>query len=137
MKKLLIFGFVLLLALTGIHVVQSAEEKRVSDESGPMISHDVYFTLKQNSPESRKKLVDACTKYLTHHPGATFFAAGSRDPAFNRDVNVKDWDVGLHVVFKNKAAHDKYQSSERHQQFIKENRENWQKVQVFDTQFEE
>ena len=68
--------------------------------------------------------------------GAVFFAAGIRDKDFNREVNDKDWDVGLHVVFKNKAAHDQYQESSRHQQFIKENKDNWAKVRVFDTQYE-
>lgn len=136
MSKLVVFGLVVVVTLCGLRVVRSAEDKKV-DESGPMISHDVYFALKDSTPAARKKLVDACKKYLTHHPGAVFFAAGSRDKDFDRDVNAKDWDVGLHIVFKNKAAHDKYQDSDRHQTFIKENRDNWQKVQVFDTQFEE
>jgi hypothetical protein len=108
----------------------------VSDESGPKISHDVYFTLKDGSASNRQKLLDACKKYLTQHPGALVFAVGFRGKDFDRAVNVKDWDVGLHIVFQTKAAHDAYQESPRHQQFIKESKDGWQKVQVFDTEFE-
>jgi len=136
MKSVLWSCLSLVLAVFCIHQVNSAEDKKVSAESGPMISHDVYFTLKDSSDAARTKAIDACKKYLQHHPGATFFAVGARDKSFNRPVNDKDWDVGLHIVFKNKAAHDKYQDSERHQQFITENRDHWQKVRVFDTQFE-
>ena len=39
-----------------------------------------------------------------------------------RDVNDRDFDVALHLVFKNKAAHDQYAESERHQKFIEETR---------------
>ena len=37
-----------------------------------------------------------------------------------REVNDQDFEVALHVVFTNKEAHDKYQTHERHLQFIKE-----------------
>ena len=51
----------------------------------------------------------------------------------DRPVNVRDWDVGLHIVFKNKEAHDRYQQAERHKKFIEENKDNWKTVRVFDT----
>ncbi len=44
--------------------------------------------------------------------------------------------MALHIVFKNKAAHDKYQDADSHQKFIAENRENWKKVRVFDSYVE-
>jgi hypothetical protein len=31
--------------------------------AGPMVVHAVYFSLKDNSPEAKKKLVEACKKY--------------------------------------------------------------------------
>ena len=42
-----------------------------------MIGHMVYFSLKDNTPASKKKLVDACRKYLRGHPGTVYFAAGT------------------------------------------------------------
>lgn len=98
-----------------------------------MLVHNVFFKLKDNSPEARQKLVAACKKYLTKHPGEVYFAAGTLAEGLKREVNVRDWDVGLHIVFKDQAAHDQYQDAERHKQFIDENKENWAGVRVFDS----
>ncbi len=100
--------------------------------NGARMSHDVYFTLKDNSADAKKKLVEACKKYLTGHEGAISFSAGMRAEELNGPVNDKDFDVALHIVFKDKAAHDKYLKSERHQKFLAENRESWKQVRVFD-----
>ena len=94
----------------------------------PMLSHDVFFTLKQDSPEARAQLVAACKKYLSQHPGIVWFAAGGLAEEFQRDVNDRDFDVALHIVFESKAAHDKYQESDAHQKFIGEAEETWEKV---------
>jgi Stress responsive A/B Barrel Domain len=109
------------------HPTEAAEAK------GPMIAHIVYFSLKDNSPEAKKKLVDSCKKYLTKHPGEVFFAAGTLAEDLKRPVNDRDFDVALHIVFKDMASHDKYQEAKRHKQFIEENKENWKKVRVFDS----
>ena len=45
----------------------------------------------------------------------------------------RDFDVGLHVIFKDRAAHDHYQETEAHLKFIEENKAGWAKVRVFDT----
>jgi hypothetical protein len=116
-------------------VALSAREK-ADTKGGAVLSHDVYFTLKDTSTEAKKKLVDACKKYLTRHPGEVFFAAGTRAEDFTREVNDRDFDVALHIVFKDKASHDTYQDAERHKQFIEENKDNWKKVRVFDSYVE-
>jgi hypothetical protein len=99
----------------------------------PQLAHDVYFSLKDNSAEAKSKLVSACKKYLTNHPGEIFFAAGPRAEDLNRSVNDQDFDVALHIVFANKRAHDRYQEASRHKQFISETQGNWKKVRVFDS----
>lgn len=99
----------------------------------PALAHNVYFALHDSSPAARATLVEACYKYLRDHPGVTFFAAGQIVESHSRDVNVRDWDVGLHVVFKDQACHDLYQKADAHHQFIEENKENWKTVRVFDT----
>ncbi len=100
---------------------------------GGLIAHNVYFSLKDNSPEETRKLVDACKKYLSGHPGEVFFAAGTLAKDLDRPVNDRDFDVALHIIFKDRAAHDKYQDAPRHKQFIDENKANWKKVRVFDS----
>ncbi|MEX2176733.1 MAG: Dabb family protein [Pirellulaceae bacterium] len=98
-----------------------------------MLGHMVYFTLKDRSPAAVEKLVQDCHKYLTDHPGTVFFAAGTLVADLTRPVNQTDFDVALHVVFESRAAHDEYQSAPRHLQFIEENKPNWERVRVFDS----
>lgn len=112
--------------------LNSGEVKKAAK---PMIGHMVYFKLKDNSAENRKKLVDACEKYLADHEGVVFFSAGVVADDFKREVNDRDWDVALHLVFVDKAAHDKYQDHKEHLKFIEENKANWAKVRVFDSEF--
>jgi hypothetical protein len=132
MKRLLailvLVAFALVLAL---RLPATAADKDKAAE--PMIVHDVYFALKDSTPEARKKLVDACKKYLSKHDGTVFFATGTRAEDFNQPVNDKDFDVSLNLVFKNKAAHDKYQVSDLHKQFIAENKDAFKAVRVFDS----
>ncbi len=97
-----------------------------------MLVHNVYFSLKDSSPAAVEKLLAASRKYLVDHPGVTFFACGTPCD-LDRPVNVRDWEVGLHVAFTDRAAHDRYQEAERHLQFIAECKENWRQVRVFDS----
>jgi hypothetical protein len=101
-----------------------------------MLGHMVYFSLKDNSPEARLRLIASCKKYLSGHEGVTLGAVGTVCDDLTRPVNVLDFDVALQVVFENRAAHDAYQISERHQTFMAENRENWRQVRVFDANVE-
>jgi hypothetical protein len=98
-----------------------------------MLAHNVYFALKDNSAEARQQLVASCQKYLTPHPGIKFFACGTLVDDLRREVNDRDFDVGLHIVFADRASHDKYQEAPLHLQFIEQNKPNWKKVRVFDS----
>lgn len=124
--------FVLTAALAGLLLAAGPGATRAADVE-PWLVHSVYFSLKDNSADAKAKLVAACNKYLTKHPGEVYFAAGARAEELARDINDRDFDVALLIVFKNKAAHDQYQEAERHKEFIKENKENWKKVRVFDS----
>ena len=116
----------LIVALAGISA--QAEE--------PMLAHDVYFALKDNSPQAKEKLIAACKKYLTDHPGLVRFSVGTLADEMKRDVNDRDFDVALHLVFKSKASCDQYSTAERHLKMIAENQDNWKKVRVFDSYLE-
>jgi heme-degrading monooxygenase HmoA len=99
-----------------------------------MLAHNVFFALKDNSEAAVQALVTACKTHLTGHPGTVFFACGTLQKELDRPVNVRDFDVALHLVFESKAAHDAYQDAPRHHQFVEENRENWKQVRVFDSE---
>lgn len=98
-----------------------------------MLAHMVYFTLKEKTPAARQSLVDACKKYLTDHPGLEHFSVGVLADAYTREVNDREFDVALHLHFKDHAAHDAYQIAPRHNEFIAEQKAGWAKVRVFDT----
>jgi hypothetical protein len=97
------------------------------------LAHNVFFKLKDNGPARVEELVAACRKYLNVQPGIVFFAAGPLCGELTREVNVRDWDVGLHLVFTDKAAHDAYQTDPMHVKFVEENKPNWAGVRVFDS----
>src|SRR5947209_2757656 len=123
MRKLLGSATVLA-AVVAVTLAVSADRRgEAGGKKGPMIGHMVYFSLKDNTPAAKDKLVAACKKYLTKHPGEVFFAAGTLAEDLQREVNDRDFDVALHIVFEDQAAHDKYQDAERHHQFINENKE--------------
>ena len=102
-------------------------------EVEPQLAHMVFFKLKENTPANRAKLMDGCRKYLTRHQGAIYFSVGERAEDMVRDVNDKDFDVALHLVFRTQANHDAYATHARHQQFIQECEGLWQSVRVFDS----
>jgi hypothetical protein len=100
--------------------------------SSATIAHMVYFTLKDPSPTAEQKLLGDCRRYLKEIPGIQYFAVGTRVSDLTRPVNVRDFHVGLHVIFESRKAHDDYQVDSRHQQFIAENKDTWEQVRVFD-----
>ncbi len=133
MLRTLLFASVAVIGLAGHALLPSVSPSHAQQKESNMLSHDVYFSLKDNSPEAKKKLVAACKKYLSGHQGEVFFAAGTLAESLKREVNDVQFDVALHIVFKDMASHDKYQEAKRHQQFIDENKDNWKKVRVFDS----
>ena len=121
-----------LLAGFGLAVLSSLTPSTAGAEE-PHLAHMVYFKLKDRSDVNKAKLVAACKTYLSGHQGTVYFAVGTLAQDFNREVNDRDFDVSLHLVFASKADHDRYQSHPRHEQFISNYREMWEKVRVFDS----
>ena len=127
MRSIAYFVVIALIVMFAAVVVQAQEK---------MLAHDVYFTLNDKSPQAKDKLLFACKKNLSDQPGVVWFAAGPVAEELKRDVNDRDFDVALHFVFKNKAAHDQYQKSEKHLKLIEENKTNLKRVRVFDSYVE-
>ena len=97
-----------------------------------MLSHQVFFTLKDPSPENCEQLIASCRRHLPDLPGIAFFAVGTHTPDLQRPVNDSDFHVTVNVVFDSREAHDHYQVSEAHQTFVAENRDGWSQLRVFD-----
>lgn len=125
LRRMMILALLAVCSTTSLATVARAEE--------PALAHMVFFTLKDRTPASRDALLAGCKKHLTGHDGTVYFSVGTRGEEFKRDVNDLDYDVALHMVFKNKEAHDKYQVAPRHEKFIEENKALWGKVRVFDS----
>ena len=104
----------------------------MADSKSQKLVHNVFFTLKEGTPANIQKLVDACFKYLKDHPGVVHFGAGPLVAELERPVNVRDFHVGLLVVFASKQDHDTYQTAPAHLKFIEENKPTLDKVRVFD-----
>ena len=127
-RHTLILGGLLAVALAGSLSVGATKAA-----DGPQVAHMVYFKLKDSSGANRAKLAAACKLFLTGHEGAISFAVGSLAGDLNGPFNDHDFDVSLHLVFVNKDALDKYHVSSRHDKFLEENKETWEKVRVFDS----
>lgn len=97
-----------------------------------MLGHYVFFSLHDSSTKAAQTLIAASQKYLADHEGIVFFAVGLRTPDLERDANDQQFDVALQIVFLDRSAHDAYQESPKHLQFIDENRENWKQIRIFD-----
>jgi hypothetical protein len=131
MRNTLILGS--LLAAVAVALAGSMSVGATKAADGPQVAHMVYFKLKDSSGANRAKLAASCKLLLTGHEGTVSFAVGTLAGDLNGPFNDHDFDVSLHLVFVNKEALDKYHSHSRHEKFVEENKETWEKVRVFDS----
>ncbi len=99
----------------------------------PQVAHMVYFTLNEDTQENRDRLVASAQEHLSGHEGVVYFSVGTQSDAFQGQVNDRDFDVALHVVFSSQAALKSYSSHPRHMTFLRENRAMFAQVRVFDS----
>ena len=120
--------------LLSIFLVLIISHSSLGEEKAPaLLTHSVFFELKENDETSIQSLVDGCYKYLAPHDGIVYFSAGPRHTDYQRDVNDVTFDVALTIVFESIKAQDAYQVTDPHKQFIKEFSDNWASVRVFDS----
>jgi hypothetical protein len=100
--------------------------------AAPLLHHDVYVTLREDTPEARAALAAACRR-LEAIAGVLELAFAERGEEFARPVNDQDFDVCLHVVFADRAAHDRYQESPEHQDLLAEWAPRFESLRVFDS----
>ncbi|MEX0727818.1 MAG: Dabb family protein [Planctomycetaceae bacterium] len=102
-----------------------------TDKQGKL-AHMVYFSLLDDSPEACQRIIDSAHELLTGIAGVEFLGIGTLIRDLDRPVNVRDFQVGIHVIFRDRAAHDAYQVHPQHQKFIADNKPNWKLARVFD-----
>jgi hypothetical protein len=122
---------VLALALTSFLALEATARVRRAD--GPKLAHMVFFKLKDSSKEAVERFIASAEKCLSNHEGSVYFSVGTRADDVDEPVSTKDFDVALHVVFSSKEGKLKYLKSPRHDQFVEENRAQFDKVRVFDS----
>ena len=83
-------------------------------------AHMFFFQLSDTSKEVANKFIELCVEYLSGHPGQEHFSVGYRALEINRNVSAKDFEISIHMIFKNIEAFEKYSSNERHDMFITE-----------------
>lgn len=97
-----------------------------------MFVHNVLFTLKDADKDAlAASLIADVMKYLKAIPTVRCIAAGKPTPR-TRPVIDDQYDVGLCVVFDDKAAHDVYQDHPNHIEFKNRQTANWTKIRVID-----
>ena len=94
--------------------------------------HMVYFQLKDNAEVQVEAMMAGCKEFLTGHAGTVYFGVGRVADA-DREVNDREFDVALHLVFESEQAHDDYQVASRHLEFVEKFKECWKQVRVFDS----
>jgi hypothetical protein len=135
------FSILMVLIVVGTILFTSQEPTAMADEAtttavdtkSEPLAHIVFFSLAQPNDENRAKLVEGCKKYLDKHDGVVYFGVGVNAPEYNREVNDRDYDVALHLVFETAKHQDAYQTHPRHVKFVEECQGLWDKVRVFDS----
>jgi len=132
-RRIVVLGLLAAVAVVVLtYRLRPAAHAAAPQGSASMLAHNVYFTLHEPTEANIQRMVAACHKYLAKHPGTVLYCAGTLSE-LDRPVNDRDWHVGLHLIFKDRAAHDAYQDHPEHLKFIEENKALWKQVRVFDT----
>jgi hypothetical protein len=79
--------------------------------------HSIYFSLVDKSAENIEKFTAICVKYLSAHPGIQQFSTGGLTD-IKRDVSVRNFDVGVDIIYESKQAYDNYLASPEHAAFF-------------------
>lgn len=82
-----------------------------------MFSHIVIFWTDPTRPEAPDELIAGANRYLRTIPGVLHFHVGKMVSS-PRPVVQQSYQVGLNLIFADKAAHDAYQTHPQHVEFV-------------------
>lgn len=97
------------------------------------IVHSVYFYY-QNPTETEVIAAQekAVLEELATIEGIDWIFAGGPE-GVDRPVVDNTYQTSLHILFKDRAAHDAYQVHVKHKAFLEQFKPHWAQVRVFDT----
>jgi hypothetical protein len=105
----------------------------IQKQSIIMLVHTVFFKFKESSTEAD---VQSCAgdarNLLAKVETVKALYIGSPADTEVRPVSVRDFDLGLTVLFENISDQDVYQVHPLHDEFIANNKDNWSSVSVYD-----
>jgi len=111
----------------------SALQSIGTDSNMPQsLFHSLYFSLSDKSPANIEKFTSICVKFLSPHPGILQFTTGGLTD-INRDVSVRNFEVGVDIIYESKQAYDEYQKSDGHEEFFPATKGMIETTQVFDS----
>jgi hypothetical protein len=119
-----------------IVALASGTATRGADDAGRMVAHNVFVSLKDKSPDSVKRMLEATKKHFTGFPGVIFFAVGTRSRDGDGPAVDRDFDLSLHIIFRDRETHQRYMDSERRREFSLANRAHLGKVRLFVSEVE-
>jgi hypothetical protein len=95
--------------------------------------HCVFFTLKPDAPaaDADAQIADA-RNLLAQIPSVRAIHSGRRDDTMQRDVSVTDYDIGLTVLFADRAGHDLYADHAQHLAYVDRHKAIWSQVRFCD-----
>lgn len=94
--------------------------------------HSVFFQLKDSSDSACEAFIKDCRTYLSGQNGVLSFHAARIVEEHQREVNMRDFHVSIHIIFESKQHHDDYQGCDDHNVFVDRNKDNWGTVRVYD-----
>lgn len=95
------------------------------------IVHSVYFELRD--PGQARALAAACERRLGSIPGILSLSAGPREASQERATNDQRFDVGLTILFADRAALEAYLVHPVHLALVEEYQAALVGLRVFDT----
>ena len=99
-----------------------------------MLVHSVFFWLKENLSEKEVELFRNELGNLGQIPEVEKLYIGKPAPTSKRPVIDDSYDFCLTVVLENVSAHDKYQESDIHLEFIEKCSQLWERVKIYDAE---
>lgn len=123
--------FYVLSAAVAIQVLASLLVAKEGSADRPL-AHCVYFDLNDDSEQSKESFIRSCRERLAKMDGLVYLAAGELADDLSRPVNDRSFDVALVMIFKDRKAHDRYQTDPHHNALIQENQGKVKSMRVFD-----
>ena len=145
MKRFSGWAMVTVVAVAVIAVIPAIAQQRAQNAQngprggtrtaadGPMITHDVYFQLKDRSEESVEAFAKETVALMEKSRGLATWQVTVRDPEAGANNSDKDYDVQARMLFRNVAALKEYIPADYHQNWVGEQKDKWESVRVFDS----